>query len=326
MKFNQNDFDCRLLQNLHNPVKIVINAASSYYQDVKRIMAMVSENCRHVLITEETADGDDLFYFTICDTDKGRVKYLALPVEMEWEPFLQTLVAFSEGSGSRPTHHIPLSSSLPQSVELLIAISPFCPHCAEMVVLVNSLAAANRHISTVVVDVSLEVAFLAQYNIQSSPTIIINGHKAFVGQTDLASLVDYISSGGEAQFKKRIMTLIEEREEGQALQEILAHPTGPALLGSLVASPALSTRLGILALFEDLEDLDSLKAREAVPTLLELINHQEIPIKCDVIMTLGILKDERALEALRPLLGHPDEDVAEGAAEAIDDIESAQDE
>ncbi len=89
-------------------------------------------------------------------------------------------------------------------------------------------------------------------------------------------------------------------------------------IAAMLADDNIRVRLGATALIEELASEHQAELKAAVPGIMALLRHENPTIRGDAVSVLGIIKDERAREAIEASLQDSHAGVREAAAEALD--------
>ncbi len=89
-------------------------------------------------------------------------------------------------------------------------------------------------------------------------------------------------------------------------------------IAAMLADDNIRVRLGATALIEELASEHQTELKAAVPGIIALLRHENPTIRGDAASVLGVIKDERAREALEASLQDSHAGVREAAAEALD--------
>lgn len=92
-------------------------------------------------------------------------------------------------------------------------------------------------------------------------------------------------------------------------------------ISDLVADDRIMVRLGATALVEELVKEHRHVLKDAVPSLVALLGHENPTIRGDAANVLGIIKERSALEALRKLLHDEHPTVRAIAQDILQEIE-----
>jgi HEAT repeat protein len=118
--------------------------------------------------------------------------------------------------------------------------------------------------------------------------------------------------------------LIADDLEGGQLEKVTTlfryNKTLYAIVGNLLRDDRMKVRLGINMLIDELQTDKPDDVKLAIPELLPLLSDESPTLRGDAADVLGMVGDETLLPELERLLNDPNHQVAEIAADAIDQI------
>jgi glutaredoxin len=252
----------------------------------------------------------------------SRVTYQAIPHDRELEPFLAVLAdvdAFSDRVSAEVRQRL-AQLTLPARVK--VYVTPFCPHCPNVVSLLLGLAAVSDQVRVTVIDGELFPDAAGKDRVSAAPTVILDDQFRWTGSVDAAELVtllldrDPASLGADA-----LRSMIEEgNAEGVARMMSQRGKIFDAFL-DLLAHPRWSVRLGAMVAFESLVEADAELARGIVEPLTALFEKVDDMVKGDLLHVMGESDNREALPFLEDVAARDDdEEVQEAAREAIEKL------
>jgi len=220
----------------------------------------------------------------------------------------------------------PTLEKLTKDTELLLFISQGCPTCPHQVRSVATLALASPRVSVEIVDVTIERELAAQYEVNAVPTTVVDDELIMVGvipSTDLAwRLLE--REGPEAE-KVVFAALVESGRIQDAAERLADGRAVPAFL-DLWSRSTLESRMGLFLVAEEalLWNPDGLHA--LVRPLIQALEGEgplaEDPSRTgDTADLLGQIGHPDARPILERLAEDSNEEVAEAAQEALEDLE-----
>jgi CBS domain-containing protein len=248
------------------------------------------------LTVADPAEEDEVDQLTIRAGDRDVIHYRAVPEGPEEAPFLEALLALieSDGSSDAPDQRRPM--------QVVVFIAPTCPNCPQAVRAVTSLAVANPHLSAtiVVVDDALTLVGVISEDDLADRIMMTSGPEG--DRTVFESLVD---AGRFSVAAGRLL-------EGRAYEAF----------ADRWRSSTLESRIGLVLTAEEALALDSGVLDALVPDLLAVLETPDAPLRGDTADLLGRIGDPRACPELESLSNDPNEDVAEAAHDALEEIRS----
>ncbi|BBO74143.1 hypothetical protein DSCW_15600 [Desulfosarcina widdelii] len=252
----------------------------------------------------------------------SRVTYQAIPHDRELEPFLELLAdadAFSDRVSAEVRERL-AQLTLPALVK--VYVTPFCPHCPNVVSLLLGLAAVSEQVRVTVIDGELFPDAAVKDKVSAAPTVILDGQFRWTGSVDAAELVTLMLDRDPANLgADALRSMIEEGDaEGVARMMSQRGKIFGAFI-DLLAHPRWSVRLGAMVAFESLAEVDAGLAKEIVEPLTALFEKVDDMVKGDLLHVLGESGNQTALPFLEGVAaGDDDEEMQEAAREAIEKL------
>jgi len=247
--------------------------------------------------------------------DDIKITYKATPVQIEFEPFLRTLLRLARGE-----RELPLGDC---EGEIVVFIAPVCPHCAQVVENVNRIAISNPKIRVTVVDVALYPDLGEMYQVSSVPTVVIGENVKLVGEYTLEEVVEWVKRVlclKNYKLEYYIM-LLENGRIDEVKQDVEKDEKNLITLAEIIERPELLARVGAMIVLENVFKKDPKKIRNAKLRILEILKKNNPTAVQDAIYILGKLGSKSDLPYLRKFLNSKDENIREAAEEAIEEIE-----
>ena len=188
-------------RDLVNPVELVLflesegsdkvtAANGQYFQYTEEIIKEVSEISDKIKLTVYRDDKGkekeygvkeiSALFIQGKNTDKNVVFY-GIPSGHEFSSLLEDIVNVSQGT----TRLSPASKKTIQNikvpVEILVFITPTCPHCPKAVKTAHQLAMENKLINAAMVEANEFPELSKKYNVYAVPKVVINEKVQFEG-------------------------------------------------------------------------------------------------------------------------------------------------
>lgn len=258
--------------------------------------------------------------FTLSGGQSSNVAYLAVPKGPELPPFLDMLRTLSSGEAPLPSETRESVSKVSKPTKVWILISAHCPNCPKVVAEVLALALSNPLVSASILDIEHFGPVVDEYGIKSVPATIINGELVLIGQQSAERLSQLMALAGTEDYDGEILRSLMERGQVSGAARFICGGRGRKAILNLFQEPELSTRMGVLVVLEQALELESSAVAEMVPSLIELLSHEDSRIRGDIADLLGTVGDRRAVPHLEKLANDPDPDVVEAASDALEEI------
>jgi hypothetical protein len=245
------------------------------------------------------------------------IVYAALPAGHQFAPFLKILEVIG-GSGS-PVFSGSLSPDSTRA-ELMVLISDSCPRCPRVVETVGLLACRNLSVAACVVDAGQFPDLAVKHGVRSVPATVLDRKIVTVGAVSEDRMMDLIESRGTPRFEMEVVRSLIELAQIKEAAGYMNRDAGRAVVLDLLKDPEFSKRLSALVVMEKALEDNPAAVREMAPLLFPMLSHADARIRGDVADLLGKIGDPQAIARLEPLVSDPDPDVAEAAAEAIEEL------
>jgi len=219
----------------------------------------------------------------------------------------------------------PTLEKLTKDVDLLLFIGPGCPVCPHQVRSVATLALASPRISAEIVDATMERDLATQYEISSVPTTVVDDELIMVGVVPPGELAWRILEQQGPEAEKVVFAALVESGRFSEAGERLSDGRAAEVFLDLWRGSTLESRMGLFLVVEEAlqwnpEGLDPL-----VPRLVEELKgdgplSEDPTRRGDTADLLGQIGHPDARPVLEALSRDPNEEVAEAAQEALEDL------
>jgi hypothetical protein len=240
----------------------------------------------------------------------GNIHYLAIPKEVELDPFLDLV----ELHARHPTAED--ADLAPGTVEVLMA--PTCLHCPVVVRACTQMAAVRSQITLAVIDVQYFGEL--SYGIKSVPAVVVDRTHTSIGPQGGEQLLEVLQNRDSVDFHASAMESMLKANRVDEAAGMLNSEVGHRALAKLIVEGGFQERLGLLMLAEEALEKDPHSMDGALPGLLPLLNSDDPSLRGDLADLLGKIGAPGARRALEELLKDPNEDVREIAEEALDEL------
>ena len=255
---------------------------------------------------------------TLSGPDRGEIHYLALPEGREAGPFVEALAA--EHRADLDAGLVARLRALEAPVELLVFIATQCPHCPQAVKAANELALASKRISVFVIDAERFTDLAAELKVRSVPLTVIDGGLALSGVEPARELAEVVLSRGSPDYHRRhLLSLLETQRFEEALA-LVRNPGGPEAFLTAWQGSTTNSRVGLLLAAEQLLERAPGALSAIVGGLCDMLGSDDAALRGDTVDLLGRIGSAEAAPALRKLLDDPNPDVAEIAAEVLQEL------
>jgi len=275
-------------------------------------------------LTIERGDGADLAALpclTIAHRGLGEIHYQAVPNGPEAPPFVEALLGPTRDDSDATESWTERLSTLKRPAELLVFVGASCPHCPGAARSANRIALATPLITVSIADVQHHAELAERFNVRAVPLTVLDEDLAITGVVPPAELVDKIlSRDDDSHGKDVLLSLVEQGRFDEVAGHMRSAP-GATHLSALWKGSDTSLRLGLMMAVEEALEADHSALDGLVAGLLPILHAEDAALRGDTADLLGRIGHRDAADALKPLLEDPNPDVAEIAAEALEEIE-----
>lgn len=244
--------------------------------------------------------------------------YQALPAGKEWGPFYDLIKTLTVEKTSLSPDTLETLKSLNAPHLLRVLMTPSCPFCAQVVTLVNQLAAACPLITAWIIDVELFPEWIRRYQIKAVPATIL-GEELFLGgvikEKELVGWLEKLDSDDYSEQLYRNDLL--EKRMGQVVERIKKRPQDLPIMAGLIKAEEFAVKLGAMAVIEQISEENPELHGAVFEALLPILEGSSDQILGDGLYLMGLLHDQRKVPILRNFLSHANPEVAEAAREGL---------
>ena len=248
------------------------------------------------------------------------IVYRGVPQGNELGAFLDILLKLSKQDHSQA--HPEKEADLEIPARLKLYVSGMCTFCPLEVKKAASLALQPSGIHLTIID-AMQFSELAQADtIRSVPTLILDDQFRWTGSVDRQELVNAIQSRDPTQLSRATLEAMIADGNAYRLSDMMLKSDCiiPSFIDLLVHD-AFSTRLGAMAVAEEIADRQISLARQMTAPLLGRFDSQTDAVKGDLLYILGLCADREVLDFLDTIAtGTIDADVKEAAVDAREAI------
>lgn len=265
-------------------------------------------------------DGLEARSFRLSNQSASGVSYAAIPEGPEAAPFAEAVACLSGLEPSPEASWRERLDALEEPVEMLIFVTPSCPHCPNQVREGIALALANKKVHLTVVDAEAHTELAVARGARSVPFTEIDNDLGLVGAVSAEVLVEHILNRGSAAHDRAVLNaLVENGRTAEAVTGLEESACRQAL-AELWRHSVLSSRMGLMMLAEEVLEEHPGRLDDIVGVLLPLLESEDGGLRGDTVDLLGAIAHPTAANALERLKDDPDEDVAEAVEDALEAI------
>ncbi len=224
-------------------------------------------------------------------------------------------------------------AKLTQEVDILLFVAPGCSVCPHQVKAVAALTLASPLIAAEIVDVMSEPELAQQYDVRAVPTTVVNDELVLVGAKHPLQMAEILLAREGPEGEKALLaSLVESGRIEDAADRLLYGPEPEAVLHAFLdlwSRSTLQDRMGLSLVVEEVLDQDAEGLDGLVPLLVAGLQDgspltQDPARKGDTADLLGKIGHPDARPVLEALSRDPNPEVAEAAADALENLEEPE--
>ena len=220
---------------------------------------------------------------------------------------------------------VPTLQNLTKETELLLFIGHGCPACPHQVRAVATLALASEKVSVEIVEATQNPELADQYDIRSVPTTIVDDELIMVGVIPAAEMAWRLLEREGPEAEKVVFAALVQSERFADAGERLSDGRATEAFVELWSRSTLENRMGLFLVVEEALDWNPEGLDALVPLLIEGLQgdgpmSQDPARVGDTADLLGQIGHPDAREVLEALGRDSNEEVAEAAADALEEL------
>ena len=255
--------------------------------------------------------------FRIGAEEHTNVVYAAVPLGHQFPPFVNALKMIADKSSTLSEAR---QAAAVSPAEIQVLISEHCPRCPVVVDAVLLLSGRYSSISSFVVDAAQFPDITRKYGIKSVPATILDRRLALIGNTSADRILELLQIRGTSKYEMEVVQSLIDTGRIPEAAGCLDQDAGREVILALLQNPEFSKRLSGLVVAERALTDHPDAVRALVPALVQMLSHDDARIRGDIADLLGKIGDPQVIPHLEPLASDPDPDVAEAAADAIEEL------
>jgi len=271
-------------QPLENPIKIAL--ITTDHAETNQFINFTKKigNTASKLIIESKKDEKDLPFFQL----KENIKYCALPLSKELEPFLEALSHINN-------HEVKLAEPIMQSLEnidiqvtLKLYIALECPHCPNVVRTVIPMAMICENIHLQIIDGALFPETAQKDSVMSAPCLILDDDFRWTGEVTAREIIEIIINRDPSQLSATsLKNILEQGDASWISRQMMEKQKIFDGFIKLLLHETWSVRLGAMVIVEELAETDPKLAANLCPELIAIFDRKDIPVQGDILYVLG---------------------------------------
>jgi len=284
--------------------------------ELERLARKIVELAGPSVSIEDAVSGGNGPALSLAAEGRGRVRYRAMPEEREAEVFVDLVLAMADREGVAPK-----TLDLASPAEILVFVSPFCPHCARTVRSACEAALANAHVTVEIVDATRFPDLAERYRVKSVPVTILDGGESLSGAQSTRDLTERLLTRGSPERETAAFASMVEAGRFPDLVARVLDGDGVRWFAAVWLGSTLQIRMGLMVAAEMILERAPDALDGLVEPILPALDEHEPGPRGDTADLLGKIAHPAATEALHAHRDDPHPDVAEAVQEALEAIE-----
>jgi glutaredoxin-like protein len=127
-----------------------------------------------------------------------RMRFLGAPAGYEFASLLDAVIlAGTSDSGLSPESRTLIADRVKEPLDLLVFVTPTCPHCPRAVTLAHRMAVESRFITATCVEATEFMELSQKYRVNGVPKTVVNGRGEILGALPESQFVSDVVSPTE---------------------------------------------------------------------------------------------------------------------------------
>jgi len=273
-----------------------------------------------IRVIEEEGDPDEVPAIKI----HNGLRYQAIPSGTEVAPFIEALKMLDSATVQIDEAINDQLANVDLPTGLIIFVAPQCKFCPQAVRQLLPLPTLNSNIRLTVIDAMLFPELGEKENIQSVPTLILEGQFRWTGSIQLNEIIDVMTKRDASMLGPvSLEMIITQGKAGELAEMMLAKEKIFPAFYEVLTHPKWPVRLGAMVVMEELIESNPDLATRMLQPLWERFKKVDNRVKGDLLYIFGQMKHTDLAPRLQAILeGDYDPEVQEAAQEALDKVNS----
>lgn len=250
------------------------------------------------------------------------LRYQAIPLGMELEPFLEALSPNAQRISKLPVSVQEKVSRIKRPAFLKLYILRHCNFCPSMVRKIVHLTGGSDLIRCTIIDGNLFPEMAQLDKVRAVPTLMLEEKFRWTASFRVEEIVDVILSRDPVKLgRKSLERMLMEGEATRLAKMMLDKDRVFPVFLDLLTDRRFPVRLGAMVTMEQIADRNPRLAAQAIEPLWKHLKHMEDSIKGDILYIFGLVGTDDVIWRLQMVLnGAYSDEVKEAAVEALEKI------
>jgi hypothetical protein len=268
-----------------------------------------------ISVKKETAESDEMPAILIQD----RLFYQAVPSGTEIGPFIDALEMTASESAQIDKRISKQLANIDLPTHMVLYVAAQCTYCPQAVRQLVPLVQANQNIRLTIIDAMLFQDMAQKENVQSVPTLILEGQFRWTGTLELNEVLMFMAERDlSALGPLSLEAMLKEGKAGQLADMMIEKSQIFPAFYALLTHPKWPARLGAMVVMDELIDRNPVLALETIEPLWEQFYKVDDRVKGDLLYIIGEMPQKDFAPQMEMILkGEFNEEVKEAAEEAL---------
>jgi len=187
----------------------------------------------------------------------------------------------------------------------------------------DEISKASNKVEVNIIDINENPEYIDRYKVKSVPLNVIDDELFFTGLVSASDLVKKIIMRESPEYEAEMFkVLIEEGRFLEAAKKIINNNAGIYFM-NLWENSTMSLRIPLLLASEEVLDISKNALDSIVSDLINLLDSTDSSIRGDTLDLLGRIGNIQAIPKIESIVNDPNPDVAEIAAEVLEELKDA---
>ncbi len=251
------------------------------------------------------------------------LSYCGVPVGSELDPFLEAIGYEDDGFAFLPIAIREKVQTIETPVSLKLYVTQMCPNCPSSVRSLVPLTVVSKAVSLEIIDAMLFPELARADDVQGVPTVVLDNGFCWTGEVSLGEIAEVMTNSDPSCFSvSTIERMLLEGKASAVADMILENGEVFPVLVDLLIDDKFTTRLGAMAVIEEVTEKDIDLAYGIIQPLWQRFDNVIEPMQIDLLYLIGEAGTRETIPILQTVIdGHYRDHVKEIAIESIESIE-----
>ena len=307
------------LRQKHDIIIKFIESGQKEDKSINNFLSELSDLSPHIQVKTEQKKDNHLPEIVIAEN----IKYAAVPLAQELEPFLNALLPELVSSQSILSQKVRKDlKKIEIPVKLKLFVAGECPHCAGFVNNMAAMAHACKNIDVTIIDAALFTKEAARNSIMSVPCLVLDEEFRWTGTIAMEEITHVLADRDPAGLKaENLRTILENGKASWLTRQMIAKNMIFPEFIKLVIHGIWSVRLGAMVVVEELAEKNIELANKICPVLWKQYPSVSMDVKGDILYAIGEAGTSKDIKLIENTIKSSDSpELKEAARDALENI------